>query len=430
MRNSFIKKTVGIIGLGYVGLPLFKLINEKTKFSVLGFDIDRLKIKSLKNNKSYLSDITNKDIKKINKKSLFSGFKKENISKCDWLIFCLPTPLKNNRPDISYIKRALNLVLPHLRYNQTIILESTVYPGATKEIFVKKIGKKFEIGKNFFLCYSPERINPGAKFNKAAKIKFESITKVLSGLTNNCLASIQNLYGKVFSKIFNAESIEIAEIAKLYENTFRSINISFANEFKILCEKSNINFHKVIDTCSTKPFGFKRFNPGPGLGGHCIPIDPMFLDWFAKKNNAPSKFISLSHKVNTQVNNWVLKQILKNLKKIRQKKRKIIILGVAYKKNINDTRESPSIKIFSNLNKIKNLKVDYEDKFVLSTKIDSKVFKSKKLNYKHLSKYDLVILMTDHSYYNSYKILEYSNKIIDCRGLLKNYSSNKKVKFV
>ena len=140
-----------------------------------------------------------------------------------------------------------------------------------------------------------ERINPGTEFNKAAKIKFESITKVLSGLTNNCLASIQNLYGKVFLKIFNAESIEIAEIAKLYENTFRSINISFANEFKILCEKSNINFHKVIDTCSTKPFGFKRFNPGPGLGGHCIPVDPMFLDWFAKKNNAPSKFI-LTHR--------------------------------------------------------------------------------------------------------------------------------------
>ena len=154
------------------------------------------------------------------------------------------------------------------------------------------------------------------------------------------------LIWKSFLKIFNAESIEIAEIAKLYENTFRSINISFANEFKILCEKSNINFHKVIDTCSTKPFGFKRFNPGPGLGGHCIPVDPMFLDWFAKKNNAPSKFICLSHKVNTQVNNWVLKQIHKNLKKIKQKKKKIIILGVAYKKNINDTRESPSIKIF------------------------------------------------------------------------------------
>jgi UDP-N-acetyl-D-glucosamine dehydrogenase len=430
IKKSFIKKTVGIIGLGYVGLPLLQLISKKTQYSVLGFDMDSFKIKSLKKNKSYITDITDYELKKINKQNLFSDFKKNNVSKCDWLIFCLPTPLKNNKPDMQYIKKAFNQVYPHLRYNQTIILESTVYPGATRDIFEKKINKKFELGKNFFLCYSPERINPGSSSNIATKIKFEDITKVLSGLTVNCLKSIKNLYGKFFSKIFIAESLEIAEIAKLYENTFRSINISFANEFKMLCKKTKINFHKVLDVCSTKPFGFKRFNPGPGMGGHCIPIDPIFLDWFAKKNKVSSKFISLSHKVNEKVTVWVFKQILESLKKIKKKKKKVLILGIAYKKNINDTRESPGIKIFSNLSKIKNLDIDYQDKFVLNTIINKKLIKSRILNYKNLSNYDLIILMTDHSYFNSSKIVQYSKKIIDCRGLLKSYSYDSKIKFV
>ena len=341
MYSGIIKKIskknfkVGVVGLGYVGLPLLNLINKK-KIDVSGFDIDKKKIKKIKKNISYISDIDNRELLSINKKQIYdsSGFK--NISHLDIIIICLPTPLKKDMsPDMSLIKKCFNQIYRHLQFNQALILESTVYPGATTEIFFNKLNKKFKIGENFYLGYSPERINPGIK----GKIKYTDTTKVVSGYSLYCKKIVKNFYKILFKHIYMTKTIEIAELSKLYENTYRSINIGLANQIKMITDKMKINIHDVIEASSTKEFGFTKFIPGPGMGGHCIPIDPLFLSWIAKKYMADAKFIDLARKVNIDVTKWINKKILKYLEK--NKKKKILLLGMAYKKNVND-EESPS----------------------------------------------------------------------------------------
>ena len=412
------KKKIGIIGLGYVGLPLYLLISKK--YETFGFDLNEEKIDLLKKNKSYISDISNNELKRLKKQNILSMDKIKSISKCDYIIFCLPTPLKNNAPDMTFIISAFNRMFKHLKKNQTIILESTVFTGATSEIFVKKLNKKFKIGRNFYLGYSPERIDPGKDVINQ-KLEYKNITKLVSGYSEKCKTKIVDLYKSIFSNIYSCKSIEVAETAKIFENIFRAVNIALVNEMKMITNKLKLNIHDVVDAAASKPFGFRRFIPGPGVGGHCIPVDPIFMSWLAKRKKQETKFINLSTVINHNVTNWTLKKINQTLPK--KKKLKCLLLGIAYKKDINDYRESPSLKIFEKLKLKKNFSIEVCDTYIKSFKIKNKIYATRKIN--NFKKYDCVILLTDHSNFNYKKILNQSKLIFDTRGVFKNEKKNK-----
>ena len=412
------KKKIGIIGLGYVGLPLYLLISKK--YETFGFDLNEEKIDLLKKNKSYISDISNNELKRLKKQNILSMDKIKSISKCDYIIFCLPTPLKNNAPDMTFIISAFNRMFKHLKKNQTIILESTVFTGATSEIFVKKLNKKFKIGRNFYLGYSPERIDPGKDVINQ-KLEYKNITKLVSGYSEKCKTKIIDLYKNIFSNIYSCKSIEVAETAKIFENIFRAVNIALVNEMKMITNKLKLNIHDVVDAAASKPFGFRRFIPGPGVGGHCIPVDPIFMSWLAKRKKQETKFINLSTVINHNVTSWTLKKINQTLPK--KKKLKCLLLGIAYKKDINDYRESPSLKIFEKLKLKKNFSIEVCDTYIKSFKIKNKIYATRKIN--NFKKYDCVILLTDHSNFNYKKILNQSKLIFDTRGVFKNEKKNK-----
>ena len=420
--NNFFKKaislidnkkcTVGIIGLGYVGLPL-SILFVKNNFKIIGIDIDKNKINKIKKNDSYLDRISNKDIALINKNGkFFSNFNK--IKVCDIVIICVPTPLKiDQSPDLSFIRKTISSIKKFLRKGQTLILESTSYPGTTKEEIYSKIKDRFDIGKNFFLGFSSERINPGKNEDSIQKVP-----KVVSGFSKNCLKVISDFYGKSFNEIVISKSVEIAEFSKLLENIYRSVNIGFINEMKVLADKMNLDIFDVIDVANTKPYGFRRFFPGPGIGGHCIPIDPNYLYWKSVKVGLPAKFIKLSANTNILVLNFIIKKILKNLKykKISFKDSKILILGMSYKKNIDDFRESASIRLIENLliKGIKNISV--HDPYVDKKLNLKKVKKVYSLSSKILQSFDIVVLMTDHDLFDYDMVKKNSKLIIDCRG--------------
>ena len=405
------KKKIGIIGLGYVGLPLAINFGKVKNFKVYGFDIDEKKIDLIKSGFSYINHIKSSDVKNfIKKNEVFSVFK--NISKVDLVILCLPTPLKKgNKPDLSYIIKTMNKIFPLLKKGQSISLESSTYPGTTEEIIVKKLKKKFKIGVNFSVIYSPEREDPGNP------IKMSLIPKVLSGFTPKCAKIAKFYYSKVFKKLVIANDLKTAEFSKILENVFRSINIGLVNEIKVIADRMNIDIFDVIKTASSKPFGFMPFYPGPGVGGHCIPLDPFYLTWKAKKLGIKTKFIELAHQINTDMKNWILIK-MKNEMKIL-KNQKILVIGIAYKKNIDDCRESPSLEIISSL--IKNgANVDYHDPFVKQLPITRKFnlnLKSISINSKNVKKYDAVLVLTDHTQINYDLIENFSKKIFDSRGV-------------
>ncbi len=429
MKNSFFKKIkekinnkkfiVGIVGLGYVGLPLANAFVKK-KIKVYGFDSDKKKINIINSGKSYINYFENKEIKQMlrNKFECFNNFK--NISKVDIIILCLPTPLnKNKTPDMKYIKISMKQIKKYLIKGQTISLESTTYPGTTREIIASEINN-FNIGKDFFLIYSPEREDPGNK-----KFSISKTPKVVGGYSMNCLSVGYKLYKILVRKVIKVSSLEVAEFTKLLENIYRSVNIGMINEMKLLTTKMKINIFEVIKAAKTKPFGFQAFYPGPGYGGHCIPIDPFLLSWKAEQYNFNTKFIKLSGKINENMPKIILKKICSLIKK----NEKILILGVAYKKNVDDIRESPALKIMQLLDK-KKIKFDFYDPYVRNISNSRNYMKSKssiKINYKSLNRYFMVILLTDHDKFDYKRILSNSNMIIDTRG---RYAFEKSKKIV
>ena len=411
------KLSVGIIGLGYVGLPLSLTICEQG-YKVFGFDKDSSKINLLNNYKSYIKHIDSSRIKRSVKKKRF--FPTDNFSllnNMDIIILCVPTPLtKNKKPDLSYIKKSVLLIEKYFRTGQKIILESTTYPGTCNDLIIKKIKKRnFFEGKDYFLSYSPEREDPGNK-----KFKTKNIPKVIGASSENSKSLGELFYGKIFNKIIPVKNLETAEATKIYENIFRSINIALVNELKFGLKKLNIDIWDVIKASSTKPFGFMPFYPGPGLGGHCIPIDPIYLSWKCNQKGYNCEFISLAEKINSNVPNKILKEILRI--KNNKKKFKILLIGLAYKKNIDDYRESPSLYILDKLLK-KKIRVNYHDQYV---KVITKNrhypnlvnMESVNLNYKELNKYNLIVLLTDHDYLNYSLIKKNSKLVIDTRGRL------------
>ena len=418
MKNkilNLIKKkkcVVGVVGLGYVGLDLLITLS-KNKIKLIGFDIDIKKIKKIKKNISYINYIGNEQIKILNKYTkIYSNFSK--ISDCDIIIICLPTPLNKSRePDLSAIKKIIKDINIYLKKGQTVILESTTYPGTTEDIIVKKLENKFKIGTNFFIGYSPERVDPGRKTLNV------DIPKIVSGKTNNCLNIINSFYSTFF-KTIKVKNIETAEITKLYENIYRSVNIGLANEMKIICNKLSINIYDVIKAAKTKPFGFSAFYPGPGLGGHCVPIDPFYLSWKVKSLGLTTRFIELAGEINNNMPNWIVNKIneILNNRMLSLSRSKILMVGLSYKKNVNDLRESPSIKIH-NILSYKKTTIDLFDPLFNKNEI-SKIFNNSKffnkINYKEIKKYDAVLIVTDHDSVNYKEIAKYSKLIIDTRG--------------
>ena len=412
-KNSII----GIIGLGYVGLPLAMLMANKG-FKIYGYDIDEKKINQLKKKKSYLERISNAQVKKtFRENNFFSNF--DNISSCDILIICVPTPLKENgNPNLEFITKTVNLVKNKLRSNQLLILESTSYPGTTRDLIVKKIEKKFKIGTNFFVGFSSERINPGSNENYIHKIP-----KVVSGYSSKCLELVDFFYKKFFKKTIKAKNLETAELSKLLENIYRSINIGFINEMKFITDKMNLDIFEILKISSTKPFGFVRFDPGPGIGGHCIPVDPIYLSWKAKQLGIDAKFIKLSGEINLKVLSFIYNKINIARKKTKKTKIKfnILILGLSYKKNIDDLRESSSLKLINLLYKNKYKNISFSDPHIknINSRNFSHRIKNVELTKKNLKKFDLVILMTDHDKFNYDLIYKNSRLIIDTRGKFK-----------
>ena len=411
------KASIGIIGLGYVGLPL-SILCVKKGFKVFGFDIDKSKIDKINSKVSYIERIKNKDIEILNKKGSFSS-KFKNISKCDIIILCVPTPLKKNKPYINHIKSTIKSVKKFLVKGQTIILESTSYPGTTNEEITDKLSNDFLIGKNLFIGFSSERINPGVNENK-----IHEVPKVVSGNSKNCKKIISKFYAQIFSKIVIANNIETAEFSKLLENIYRSVNIGFINEMKLVADRFKLDIFEIIKIAESKPFGFKRFDPGPGTGGHCIPVDPIYLAYKSKKLGFNPKFIELSADTNIRVLAAIIKKIFYLLKKnnISKKKAKILILGISYKKNVDDMRESAAIRLLDTLLKKQIKYISFSDPHVKnSINTRTLTFNSKSINITphNLQKFDITILMTDHDKFNYKMIYKHSKIILDTRGKFK-----------
>ena len=414
---------VSVIGLGYVGLPLAIRFSDEG-FPVLGFDIDNNKVKSLQSNRSYINHINDSEIKKLNNEGFLVSSDFSEINKADIIIICVPTPLGiHNEPDLSYIKNTLKSINNHLKENQLLILESTTYPGTTDEEVVPVINKLgFQIGKNFFIGYSPEREDPG-NVNFSTK----SIPKVVSGCSENCLEIVEHLYDQVVDNTVPVSSTKVAEMTKILENIHRAVNIGLVNELKLVADKMGIDIYEVINAASTKPFGFTPYYPGPGLGGHCIPIDPFYLTWKAKEIGMNTRFIELAGEINRSMPNYVCQKIIDTLNTAGKalSKSKILVLGLSYKKNVDDTRESPSLEIIDRLIK-QGAKVSYSDPYFPETPKTRKYnfnLKNVEINKKTISEFDLVLLATDHDDFD-YKLIAKSSKIIiDTRGKI-NKKSN------
>jgi len=419
------KLMLGIVGLGYVGLPLALRFIDKG-IRVCGVDNDLKKINFLRKGKSYIKSINKIKISyfKNNYKHLSNNY--SILKNCDIIIICLPTPLKKNKsPNLDYLLNSIKKIEPYTKKFQTLILESTVYPGTTRKL-VKKISKKFKIGENFFVGYSPERENPGDK-----TFSYKSTPKVISGYTKNCLHIIDRIYSFIATKRTHAETIETAETSKLLENLYRSINIGLVNELKIVCDRLKIDTYEVIKVASTKNFGFQKFLPGPGLGGHCIPIDPYYLSWISKKNGYNPRLIHTAGEINSKIPYWIYKKIISRLGKNNLK---ILILGISYKKNVDDDRESPAFEIMKIFLK-NNIKFDYCDPYFNKIKKGRQININKRsinLTKKNLKKYSAALVVADHDLFNFDFISKNSKIVFDSRNVYKNkkYSKCKNVVFV
>lgn len=425
IKNNNFK--VGIIGLGYVGLPLALEFSSKNIF-VLGFDLDLEKVKQInKEKKSYIKHIPSEKIKKeVERKTFVATTDFSRINELDIVIICVPTPLNANRePDLSYVINSTIEIANYMKKDQLISLESTTYPGTTDEDILNILEKTgYKVGKDFCLCFSPEREDPNNP-----DFSTSTIPKVIGGVTPKCTKIGTLVYSKVIEKVVPVSSARAAEATKLLENIYRSINIALVNELKTVFDRMDIDIWEVIKAASTKPFGFTPFYPGPGLGGHCIPIDPFYLTWKAREYEISTKFIELAGEVNTSMPYFVVEKVMyalnKNFKHINGAK--ILILGLAYKKDIDDIRESPSLKLIELLQD-KGAKVDYNDDYVKEIpKLRKYAFykKSTKITKSNLSKYDLVLLSTDHSYYDHGFILKNSKIIVDTRNAFSKYKSKK-----
>lgn len=405
------------MGLGYVGLPLL-LRHAYVGCDVLGFDIDKTKIDKLREHKSYIAQFSDQVIANAiqGKADVTSDFKR--ITECDALIICVPTPLNKHRePDLSFVISTLESIRPFLRAGQVVSLESTTWPGTTEEIVAPRVSAgELEIGEDIFVVFSPEREDPGN-----SNFSTHTIPKIVGGMTEACLEIGIALYEISIEKVVPVSSTKVAEMTKLLENIHRAVNIGLVNEMKIVADRIGIDIFEVVDAAATKPFGFTPFYPGPGLGGHCIPIDPFYLTWKAREYGLHTKFIELSGEINQVMPEFVIKKLSEalNLKGKPIMGSKVMVLGIAYKKNVDDMRESPSIKLMEILEK-NGAVVSYSDPHVPEfPEMREHQFdlNSSVLTAKNLAAQDAVIIATNHTAFDYELINKYSQLIIDTRGV-------------
>ena len=427
---------VGIIGLGYVGLPLALLYSEQ-KFQVTGFDIDARKVETLSKGGSYIYRIAAEEIKAARTSGFSATSDYSRISEMDAIIICVPTPLNEyHEPDLSFITGTTHSIAPHLRAGQLIVLESTTYPGTTEEVMIPILEKENKdglkaarngdfSGKEFFVAFSPEREDPGN-----TTVARPDIPKVIGGLNPQASELASALYGSIFNRTIPVSSPAAAEMTKLLENIYRCVNIALVNELKLLCLRMGLDIWEVIDAASTKPFGFHPFYPGPGLGGHCIPVDPFYLSWKAKEWDFRTRFIELAGEINTNMPYHVLASVggaLNRHKKSLNGSR-ILVLGVAYKRDIDDLRESPSLTIIELLQK-EGAQVSYHDPYFpfigRGRKYDLQM---KCADLKDLAHYDCVVIVTDHSDYDYRRIVSESQLVVDTRNATRGIDSQKIVR--
>jgi len=441
MKEGIIRKikeyqaVVGIVGLGYVGLPLMLRFTE-VGFPVLGFDIDEVKVTKLNNGESYIGHIPSATIAEKRKQEVQLGGGKtvplldatsdySRASETDVLILCVPTPLNRHRePDLSFVRHTIESLQPYLRRGQMISLESTTYPGTTEEELRSRIEKSgFIIGKDVFLVYSPEREDPGNPIYST-----ENTPKVCGGSSKECLEVGQVLYSMVVGQVVPLSSTRAAELTKLLENIYRAVNIGLVNELKIVADRMGIDIREVIDAAATKPFGFTPFYPGPGLGGHCIPIDPFYLTWKAREYGINTRFIELAGEVNTAMPQWVVGKVIDALNEKGQslKGAKILVLGLAYKKNVDDPRESPAMEIMEIL-RSKGADLCYSDPHVPvfpPMRRHQFELQSVELTPEALQHLDCVLLITDHDDFPYDLIAAHASLIVDTRGVYRDDEPN------
>jgi len=414
------KAKIGVMGLGYVGLPLACEF-ARAGFKVTGIDTDKGRIKRIKMGRHYIEDVGRKEVVQLIKRGSLkptSDFKA--LKELDVIIICVPTPLRKTKdPDISYVTSAAKKIAQYLKNGRLIILESTTYPGTTREVILPILK---ETKKKFYLAFSPERIDPG---NKEYTLK--NTPKIVSGITKECTRLTKALYKEIVDTVIIVSSTEIAEMVKLLENTFRSVNIGLVNEMALMCHRLGIDVWEVIEAAKTKPFGFMPFYPGPGLGGHCLPVDPHYLSWKLKTLDFYAHFIELAGEINSKMPEFLVERTegALNKKKKALKGSKVLILGVAYKKDVSDTRESPALDVIKILQE-KGAKVSYHDPHVPKIKLDRKIMKSQKTPL--LEKQDCVVIATAHTVFNYSGIVKKARLIIDSRNATKGIKSKKIVK--
>lgn len=414
---------VGVVGLGYVGLPLATTFAE-AGFHVTGIDVDQQKVDRANQGESYIPDISSTTLQAlIDTGRLHFTSDYTVLEDIDAVSICVPTPLRKTRdPDVSYIIAATQQVRAHLHPGQLVVLESTTYPGTTDEVVLPELeSTDLKVGVDFFLAFSPERIDPGNP-----NFDTRNTPKIVGGITPACTELAHAFYGAAIEKVVPVSSARVAEMAKLLENTFRAVNIGLVNEIAIICEKLHINVWEVIEAAATKPFGFIPFRPGPGLGGHCIPVDPHYLSWKLKTLDYTARFIELAAEINSSMPHYVVNKISEALNEQRRSFNgaTVLVLGVAYKRNVSDVRESPALDIIQALLSRKAV-VIYNDEYVPSLAIHDHILHSQSLSSGLLQAADCVVIVTDHSYYDVPWIVQEARCIVDTRNMTRGYNDKK-----
>ena len=414
---------LGVIGLGYVGLPLAVEFG-RAGYRVSGLDIDERRVSRLRRGRSYIQDVPSAHVQELVRSGIFQPTTDFSVLKhLDAVIVCVPTPLSKQRdPDVSFIVSAAGQVAKHLHRGMLVVLESTTYPGTTEELILPMLRETgMEVGRDFFLAFSPERVDPGNP-----RFQTRNIPKVVGGVTPACTKVAVKLYEQRLDRVVPVSSTQVAEMVKLLENTFRSVNIGLVNELALMCARMKIDVWEVIEAAATKPFGFMPFFPGPGLGGHCIPIDPFYLSWKARASGFEARFIELAGHVNAHMPEHVVDLISQSLNSRGKSVRgsRVLVLGVTYKADIDDIRESPSLDIMTTL-EARGARVDYSDPHVPTLDFGGRRLRSAALTPARLKRYDCVVIATAHSAFSYSQIARYARGIVDTRNALRGRRSKK-----